>query len=70
MNLIHNIFYDPLYKILCSDTDTSENTWRILKAVKLADDATEEDVAIIRETCAIVSEKGAKIVAAGKSRNV
>nr|XP_022287076.1 hexokinase-1-like [Crassostrea virginica] len=46
------------------DTDTSENTWKILKAVKLAEDATEEDVALIRETCAIVSEKGAKIVAA------
>lgn len=34
----------------------------------MAEDATEEDVALIRETCAIVSEKGAKIVAAGKSR--
>ena len=60
----------PLCYIFCSDTDTSENTWKILKAVKLAEDATEEDVALIRETCAIVSEKGAKIVAAGKSRNV
>lgn len=48
------------------DTDTSKNTWSVLKALNLADVATEEDVAIVRETCAVVSERGAKIVAAGK----
>lgn len=46
------------------DTDTSKNTWSVLKALNLADVATEEDVAIVRETCAVVSERGAKIVAA------
>lgn len=52
------------------DTDTSKNTWSVLKALNLADVATEEDVAIVRETCAVVSERGAKIVAAGKLKGI
>lgn len=56
--------YLPVY--FYRDTDTSKNTWSVLKALNLADVATEGDVAIVRETCAVVSERGAKIVAAGK----
>lgn len=46
------------------DNETSERTWSVLQAFGLADIATEEDVSLVREVCAIVSERGAKIVAA------
>ncbi|XP_048747104.2 hexokinase-1-like [Ostrea edulis] len=46
------------------DTETSERTWSVLRDFHLADMATEEDVSLVREVCAIESERGSKIVAA------
>ena len=43
----------------------SENTVSVLEKLGLDKIATEEDIAVIRETCAVMSQRGAYIVAAG-----
>lgn len=48
------------------DIDIFKNIWFVLKVFNLVDVVIEEDVAIVREICVVVLERGVKIVVVGK----
>ncbi|KAK3098225.1 hypothetical protein FSP39_017388, partial [Pinctada imbricata] len=64
-NLLKPYFFTTAFVTAIErDTTSSENTMTVLEKLELDKVASEDDIATIRETCAVMSQRGAYIVAA------
>ena len=59
-----------LFFLSRDDGDSTVNTKNVLEEMDLLSIATPEDIALVREACELMSQRGAYIVATGIKTNI